>query len=111
VQRAEQAWAGIDAGKEHHHVVVIDSDGHRLFSRRVLNGESELGKVIDAGLDRANTVTWAIDLADGPAALMITLLLERGRRLVFLPGVAVKSCFRRLPGSGQDRRYGRRHHR
>ena len=58
-----------------------------MLSRRVLNGESELSEVIDATLKRASTVVWAIDLADGPAALMITLLLERGQRLLFQPGV------------------------
>ncbi|MFF3002321.1 transposase [Kitasatospora sp. NPDC057940] len=31
--------AGVDIGKEHHHCVVIDSEGERLLSRRVLNDE------------------------------------------------------------------------
>ncbi len=101
MQQLEQAWAGIDAGKEHHHVVVIDSEGHRLLSRRVLNGESELSEVIDASLNRAGTVVWAIDLADGPAALMITLLLERGQRLLFLPGVAVNRASGAYRGEGK----------
>lgn len=99
--QVEQAWAGIDAGKEHHHIVVIDSGGHRLMSRRVLNDESGLGRAIDAALDRANGVTWAIDLADGPAALMITLLLERGQRLLFLPGVAVNRASGAYRGEGK----------
>ena len=34
-------------------------------------------------------MTWAIDLADGPAAPTITLLLEQGQRVLFLPGLAV----------------------
>jgi hypothetical protein len=34
-------WAGIDAGKAHHHCVAIDEDGRRLFSRRVANNEAE----------------------------------------------------------------------
>jgi transposase len=101
VQRVEQAWAGIDAGKEHHHIVVIDGEGHRLLSRRVLNDESELGKVINAVFDRADKVTWAIDLADAPAALMITLLLERGQRLLFLPGIAVNRVSGAYRGEGK----------
>ncbi len=28
-------WAGIDAGKTHHHCVAIDEGGRRLLSRRV----------------------------------------------------------------------------
>lgn len=35
-------WAGIDIGKTHHHCVVIDDQGQRLFSRRVANDETEL---------------------------------------------------------------------
>jgi len=30
MRHTEQAWAGIDAGKGHHHVVVIDREGTRL---------------------------------------------------------------------------------
>jgi hypothetical protein len=51
--------------------------------------EPELTAAIDAVLQRGKQVTWAIDLADGPAALALTLLLERGQRLLYLPGVAV----------------------
>lgn len=35
-------WAGIDAGKTHHHCVAIDESGRRLLSRRVSNDEPEL---------------------------------------------------------------------
>jgi transposase len=101
VQQIEQAWAGIDAGKEHHHIVVIDSDGRRLLSRRVANDEGELSDFIEAALTRADAVAWAIDLADGPAALLITLLLERGQRLFFLPGVAVNRAAGAYRGEGK----------
>lgn len=30
MSQVEQAWAGIDAGKGHHHLVVINQDGRRL---------------------------------------------------------------------------------
>lgn len=30
-------WTGTDIGKTHHHCAVLDSDGKRLLSRRVLN--------------------------------------------------------------------------
>ena len=45
MQQTEYAWAGIDAGKGHHHVVVIDGDGRRLLSRRVANDEPDLEAV------------------------------------------------------------------
>ena len=47
MRHAEQAWAGIDAGKGHHHVVVIDREGTRLLSRRVANTEPDLVELID----------------------------------------------------------------
>lgn len=41
-------WAGIDAGKTHHHCVVIDDTGKRLLSRRVANEETELPRATGA---------------------------------------------------------------
>ncbi|MET8911007.1 IS110 family transposase [Micromonospora sp. NPDC004551] len=101
MQQVEQAWAGIDAGKSHHHLVVIDSEGRRLLSRRLSNDEPELTAAITAILARAQKVTWAIDLADGPAALAITLLLERGQRVLYLPGVAVNRIAGAYRGEGK----------
>ena len=101
MQQINQAWAGIDAGKGHHHLVVIDREGRRLASRRVANDEPELTAAIDAVLQRAKQVTWAIDLADGPAALAITLLLLRGQRLLYLPGVAVNRISGAYRGEGK----------
>jgi hypothetical protein len=34
-------------------------------------------------------VTWAIDLAGGGAALLITLLLDASQRLLYIPGRSV----------------------
>ena len=64
MQRVEQAWAGIDAGKGHHHVVVLDRDGTRLLSRRVVNTEPELIALIDSVITAVDELTWAIDLAE-----------------------------------------------
>jgi transposase len=101
MHQVDQAWTGIDAGKGHHHVVVIDGEGHQLMSRRVANDEAELTAAIAAVLQCAKQVTWAIDLADGPAALAITLLLERGQRLLYLPGVAVNRISDAYRGEGK----------
>jgi transposase len=101
MHQVDQAWAGIDAGKGHHHLLVIDGEGRQLMSRRVANDEPELTAAIDAVLQRAKQVIWAIDLADGPAALAITLLLERGQRLLYLPGVAVNRISDAYRGEGK----------
>lgn len=101
MSQVEQAWAGIDAGKGHHHLVVINQDGRRLMSRRVANDEVEIRQAIDDALAIAEQVTWAIDLADGPAALAITLLLQAGQRVFFLPGIAVNRAAAAYRGEGK----------
>ena len=45
------------------------------MSRRIANTEPELIELIDTVTASADDLTWAIDLADGPAALLIALLL------------------------------------
>jgi transposase len=79
----------VDAGKEHHHCVVIDLDGRRLLSRRVANDEAALLGLISQVLALAGTVTWAVDLADGAAALLITLLVGHDQQVLYIPGRAV----------------------
>lgn len=98
-----QLWAGIDAGKSHHHCVVIDADGARLLSRRVANDEADLIGLIDAvaGLAGGGEVTWAIDLNSGGAALTIALLAERGQILLYLPGRIVYHASAGYRGDGK----------
>ena len=90
MEQVEHGWAGIDAGKGQHHVVVIDQEGRSLLSRR---GRQRRGRAdrprsrryCDHGRQRR----WAIDLADGAAALIIALLLRREQAVFYLPGIAV----------------------
>ena len=39
-------WAGIDVGKEHHWVCVVDSNGNMVFSRKVVNDERTIGDLV-----------------------------------------------------------------
>ncbi|MEU5547927.1 transposase [Streptomyces sioyaensis] len=52
-QRPPQLWAGIDVGKGHHWVSVVDSDGESLWNCKVINSESDIltafGEVSDLG--------------------------------------------------------------
>jgi len=52
MDRVEQGWIGIDAGKGHHHPVLIDRDGQRLLSPRVINDQPDLVALIDTVRDR-----------------------------------------------------------
>jgi Transposase len=84
-------WAGVDTGKPHHHCVVIDHDSRRLLSRRVANDEQQLLGLLAAVAELAgpDQVSWAVDQADGGAALLIGLLVGHDQRLLYLPGRGV----------------------
>ncbi|MFF3821964.1 IS110 family transposase, partial [Streptomyces bluensis] len=94
-------WAGIDAGKTHHHCVVIDDTGKRLLSRRVANEESELLKLLGDVLDLGEVTAWGIDLADGGAGLVIAVLLNHGQHLLYIPGRAVNRASEGYRGDGK----------
>jgi transposase len=99
----QQLWAGVDAGKSEHHCVVIDADGQRLLSRRVANDETALGELIDAVTTLAGSgeLTWAIDLNHGGAALLITVLVAREQRLLYIPGRTVYHASGGYRGDGK----------
>ncbi|MEV6293805.1 IS110 family transposase [Streptomyces sp. NPDC051896] len=94
-------WAGIDAGRTHHHCVVIDGTAKRLLSRRVANDETELLKLLADVLAVGEEVTWGIDLADGGAALLIDLLLNHGQHTLYIPGRAVSRASEGYRGEGK----------
>jgi transposase len=95
-----RVWAGVDAGKAHHHCVVIDGDGKRLLSRRVANDEPELLALI-SDVAVPGEVTWAIDLPDGGAALLIGLLLDASQELLYIPGRTVNRAAAGYRGEGK----------
>lgn len=96
-----QIWAGVDIGKTHHHCVVIDQDGARLLSRRVANDEPELLELLGDVLALDEDVTWAVDVADGGAALLIALLVNHDQRLLYISGLAVNRASAGYRGTGK----------
>ncbi|MEV0976606.1 IS110 family transposase [Streptomyces sp. NPDC049915] len=94
-------WAGVDIGKEHHHCVVINTDGERLLSRRVLNDESALLELIGDVLALDDDVLWAVDLNHGGAALLIGLLLGHGQPMVYITGLTVHRASASYRGEGK----------
>lgn len=69
--------------------MVIDEACHRLLSRREPNNEPELLQLLADVAALGQETTWAVDLADGVAALLITILTAHGQALIYLPGRAV----------------------
>ncbi|MFJ3842426.1 IS110 family transposase [Streptomyces sp. NPDC090054] len=96
-----QIWAGTDIGKTHHHCVVLDGEGKRLLSRRVLNDEPELLALLADVLAIDEDVVWAVDVADGMAALLINVLLNHAQSLVYIPGLAVNRASAGYRGVGK----------
>jgi transposase len=96
----DRVWAGVDAGKAHHHCVVIDADGRKLLSRRVANDEPELLALI-GDVTALGEATWAVDLPDGGAALLIGLLVDAGQELLYIPGRAVNRASGAYRGEGK----------
>ncbi|MFF1416048.1 IS110 family transposase [Streptomyces sp. NPDC058289] len=96
-----QIWAGVDIGKEHHHCLVIDAQGKRLLSRRVLNDEPVLLELIGDVLALSEDVLWAVDINHGGAALLIGLLLGHGQPMTYLTGLAVHQASAGYRGQGK----------
>lgn len=85
----DQAWAGIDAGKEFHWAHVLDASGTELLSRRVENDEADILRLIEEALSLAEEVVWAVDQPGGGAALLLALLWERDQKVHYVPGLSV----------------------
>jgi transposase len=85
----DNAWAGVDAGKEFHWAHVLDASGRELLSRKVENDEADILKLIDEALSLAEEVVWAVDQPGGGAALLLALLWERDQKVLYVPGLSV----------------------
>jgi transposase len=94
-------WAGIDAGKTHHHCVAINEDGRRLLSRRVANDEPDLLELLTDVLALGETVAWGIDLADGGAALAIAVLVNHAQPVHYISGRAIHRASESYRGEGK----------
>ena len=87
--------------KTHHHCVVIDAEGRRLLSRRVANDETELLGLLGDAVALGDSVTWAVDLNAGGAALLITLLINHDQRVLYIPGRVVHRASAMYRGEGK----------
>lgn len=99
--RVERVWAGVDIGKGHHHVVVIDADGTRMLSRRVSNDETALLELIGQVTGLADEVRWAVDVSTGGAALLLALLVAHGQQVFYLSGNQVNRAADGYRGEGK----------
>jgi len=96
-------WAGVDAGKTHHHCVVIDEDGTRVLSRKLANAEDEILDLVTdvTALTDGGELVWATDLNQGGAALLIAILAANGQGMLYIPGRTVHHAARTYRGDGK----------
>jgi hypothetical protein len=59
------AWVGVDVGKEFHWAHVLDTSGRMLLSCRVENDEADLLALIEEVFSLAEEVLWATDQPGG----------------------------------------------
>lgn len=84
-----QLWAGVDVGKEHHWVVVVDDSGAVVLSRNIVNDEQAIRAVVTEVDHLADEVSWTVDLTTVYAALLLTLLAAADKPVRYLTGRAV----------------------
>ena len=84
-----QLWAGVDVGKEHHWVVVVDDTGAVMLSRKLANDEQPIRALVAEIGAMAERVSWAVDLTTVYASLLLTVLADAGKSVRYLAGRAV----------------------
>ena len=97
----EEAWAGIDVGKRHHWVCVVDRDGRQLLSVKVANDEAEIAAAIGSVTRLAGKVTWAVDIVGAPSALLLALLSQAGQPVRYASGRLVAAMSGAYSGEGK----------
>ncbi|MER6532149.1 IS110 family transposase [Streptomyces sp. NPDC001508] len=101
-QRPPQVWAGIDVGKGHHWITVVDVDGDPLWNRKVINSESDILTAFGEVMDMADQVTWALDLIDGTAALLLGVMANHGQNPRYVTGSKFAAFKKSFSGQGKS---------
>jgi transposase len=80
---------GIDAAKEVHWATATGQDGRILLDRKVANTGEDIDRLADELAALGGERLVGIDMLGGIATLLGAMLLDRGERLVHVPGLAV----------------------
>lgn len=84
-----QLWAGVDVGREHHWVCVVNASGTAVLSRKLVNDEQLIRELIAEVDGLGPQVSWTVDLTMTYAALLLTVLADVGKSVRYLAGRAV----------------------
>jgi transposase len=96
-----RAWAGIDIGKTHHWVCVLDADGTVLLSKRLANDETEIVSLITTVTELADELVWAVDIIGASSALILALLARAGQSVRYASGRVVAAMSAAYVGEGK----------
>lgn len=100
-QVRDTAWAGIDVGKTHHWVCVIDAHGTPLLSLKVANNQADILALITTVSTFAQHVSWAVDIIGAPSALLLALLAQAGQPVHYASGRIVAAMSAAFTGEGK----------
>ena len=82
-------WAGIDVGKGHHWICLIDEAGTTVWSTKVVNDEAAILDAVGGVLARAEEVVWGVDVTGTMSGLLLALLAAHGQPVRYVPGRTV----------------------
>lgn len=95
------AWVGIDIGKTHHWVCVVDAEGKVLLSLKVANDEAAIVALLVAAGSLAMQLIWAVDIIGAPSALLLALLARAGQSVRYASGRVVAAMSAAYAGEGK----------
>ncbi len=88
-ERIPLGWAGIDVGKAHHWVCLLDDAGTTVWSTKVANDEATILDAVGGVLARADEVVWGVDVTGTMSGLLLALLAAHGQSVRYVPGRTV----------------------
>ena len=97
----DMAWVGIDVGKTHHWVCVVDADGKVLLSVKIGNDEAEVVALLAQVASLATRLIWAVDIIGAPSALLLALLDRAGQPVQYASGRVVAAMSAAYAGEGK----------
>jgi transposase len=100
-RQPETIWAGIDIGKTHHWVCIIDAEGNQILSVKIGNDEAEIVALVTRVQGLARHVCWAVDIIGAPSALLLTLLAQAGQSVRYASGRVIAAMSAAFAGEGK----------
>ena len=101
-QRVPLGWAGIDVGKGHHWICLIDEAGTTTWSAKVDNDEAAILDGIGHVLARADEERWGVEVTGTMWGLLLALLAAHGQRVSYVPGRTVNQMANAYRGEAKS---------